>query len=108
MAVETRFLDDDIIGIPTYAITSGFTKEERLRTTTLFWGDQVRIIGQHDGQHIVEFTQQEWSEADHRYKAVKYAGLLPKKARFRDGSVLKVRFVDVGQGDGAMIETPKG
>jgi beta-lactamase superfamily II metal-dependent hydrolase len=108
MAAETRFLDDDIVRIPTYAMGSGFTKEEKLGTTTLFWGDQVRITGEHEGQDVVEFSRLEWSEADQKYKTVKYAGLLPEKATFRDNSVLKVRFVDVGQGDGAMVETPKG
>jgi len=108
MAVETRFLEDDIIRIPTFASASGMPTGEKLKTTTLFWGDQVRITGKHDGQHVVEFQQLEWSEAEGAYKTVKYAGLLPKKTTFRDDSVLKVRFVDIGQGDGAMVETPKG
>jgi beta-lactamase superfamily II metal-dependent hydrolase len=108
MAVETRFLNDDIVRIPTYASASGMPTGEKLKTTALFWGDQVRITGKQGDQHVVEFSQLEWSEADGAYKTVKYAGLLPKKATFRDGSVLKVRFVDIGQGDGAIVETPKG
>ena len=108
MATETRFLNDDVVRIPTYPIGSTFTKGEKLRTTTLFWGDRVRIVGKHNGQNVVELSRLEWDEAGKRYKTLKYAGLLPKKATFRDDSVLKVRFVDVGQGDGAMVETPKG
>lgn len=108
MAVQTRVLDDDIIRIPTYPTGSSFSKEERLRTTTLFWGDQVKIKGKNNGRDIVEFAQLEWNEQKRTYETVKYDGLLPKNTSFRDKSVLKVRFVDVGQGDGAMVETPNG
>ncbi|HEX6179362.1 MAG TPA: MBL fold metallo-hydrolase, partial [Thermoanaerobaculia bacterium] len=36
------------------------------------------------------------------------AKLAKKTTRLRDNRVLKVRFVDVGQGDGAIVETPGG
>jgi beta-lactamase superfamily II metal-dependent hydrolase len=109
MTVETRFLGDDIIRIPVTKLdASGNPTDDKKRKITLFWGDQVRVTGKKGGRHAVEFSQLEWSEADEAYKFVKYIGLLPKKTTFRDDSVLKVRFVDVGQGDGAMVETPKG
>ncbi|MBI4525465.1 MAG: MBL fold metallo-hydrolase [Deltaproteobacteria bacterium] len=109
MALETRFLNDDIIRIPLYEPdASGNPTGDKLKTITLFWGDQVRIKGKHEGQTVAEFSQREWNDLDGRYETVKYAGLLPKKTTFRETSVLKVRFVDVGQGDGAMVETPKG
>lgn len=109
MAVETRFLGNDIIRIPVSRLdSSGDPVGDTKRTITLFWGDQVRVTGKEGGQHVVEFSQLEWSAADNAYKFFKYGGLLPKKTTFRDGPVLKVRFVDVGQGDGAMVETPKG
>ena len=109
MAVETRFLDDDIIRIPVFAPdNAGKPTGEKLKTFTLMWGDQVRVTGKQDDRLVVEFSPREWDEENQRYEVVKYAGLLPKKAKFRDASVLKVRFVDVGQGDGAMVETPQG
>ena len=109
MAVETRFLNNDIIRIPVFQPdASGKPTGEKLKTIVLFWGDPVKITGKHDDRHIADFQQREWSQADRKYKIVKYAGLLPKKTTFRDDSVLKVRFVDIGQGDGAMVESPKG
>src|ERR1044071_6081031 len=108
MAVETRFLDDDIIRIPTYPANSNFTKKERSGTAVLFWGDQVRVTGKQGKQDVIDLSRQEWSKAEKKYKLVKYDGLLPEKTSFRDSSVLRVRFVDIGQGDGAMFETPKG
>jgi beta-lactamase superfamily II metal-dependent hydrolase len=109
MAAQTRFLDNDIVRIPAYKPdASGKPTGDRLKKIVLFWGDQVRITGKQGDQHIAEFQQREWSEAAGAYKFVKYAGLLPKKTTFREDSVLKVRFVDIGQGDGAMVETPDG
>ena len=109
MATETRYLDSDIIRIPVFKPdASGKPTGDKLKTIVLFWGDSVKITGKKGDQQVVEFQQREWSEADNKYKIVKYAGLLPKKTKFRDNSVLKVRFVDIGQGDGAMVETPGG
>lgn len=109
MASDKRFLDDDIVRIPAYEPdASGNPTGDKLKTITLFWGDQVNVTGQQGEKLVVEFAQREWDTAAGKYKTVKYAGLLPKKVTFRDDSVLKVRFVDVGQGDGAMVETPKG
>lgn len=109
MATQTRYLENDIIRIPAFAPDkSGKPTGDKLKTIVLFWGDQVKITGKQGDQHVVEFQQREWSETDNAYKFVKYAGLLPKKTTFRDDSVLKVRFVDIGQGDGAMVETPDG
>jgi len=109
MPVEKRYLNDDIIRIPVFKPDSdGLPTGEKLRLFVLFWGDEVRVTGKHNGQDLVEFQNREWSETDSKYVVVKYVGLLPKKTTFRDDSVLKVRFVDIGQGDGAVIETPGG
>jgi beta-lactamase superfamily II metal-dependent hydrolase len=109
MAAETRFLDNDIIRVKVYKPdASGKPTGDKLKTIVLFWGDQVRITGKQSDQHIAEFQQREWNEAAGAYKSVKYVGLLPKKTTFRADAVLKVRFVDIGQGDGAMVETPGG
>lgn len=109
MATQTRFLDNDLVRIPAFAPdASGKPTGDKLKTFVLFWGDQVKITGKQDDRQVVEFKPREWSEPDKKYKTVTYAGLLPKKTKFRDDSVLKVRFVDIGQGDGAIVETPKG
>src|SRR6185436_18981119 len=109
MAIETRFLDDDIIRIPVFQQdATGNPTGEKLRTIVLFWGDPVRIKSKVDSQDVAEFAQLEWNETKGKYETVKYAGLLPKKTTYRSDSVLKVRFVDIGQGDGAIVETPKG
>ena len=109
MAAATRFLDNDIIRVPVFKPNaSGKPTGDKLKTIVLFWGDQVRITGKQGDQHVAEFQQREWSEDNGEYRFVKYVGLLPKKTIFRDDSVLKVRFVDIGQGDGAMVETPGG
>jgi len=107
MPTQTRFLDNDIIRIPAFAPdASGKPTGDKLKTIVLFWGDEVKTTGKQDDQHLAEFQQREWR--DGKYETVKYVGLLPKKTIFRDTSVLKVRFVDIGQGDGAIVETPKG
>lgn len=108
MAVETRFLNDDIIRIPVNQLDTSGNPTGKERKIVLFWGDQVRIKGRDQGQDIAEFAQLEWNELKGKYETVKYAGPLPKKTTYRDHSVLKVKFVDIGQGDGAMVETPKG
>jgi len=108
MATQTRYLDNDIVRIPVFAADASGkrTGDKKLKTIVLFWGDEVKVSGKQGDQHVVELQQREW--IDGKYQTVKYAGLLPKKTTFRDRSVLKVRFVDIGQGDGAIVETPKG
>jgi beta-lactamase superfamily II metal-dependent hydrolase len=96
--------------------------EERGRKTllrTLAWGDEVRVAKQQASTHIeVEFTnfieQQDGSILPQtttgfiepsKTSGIKTADIViaPK-----DNRVLKVNFVDVQQGDGSVIETPKG
>ena len=107
MAADSRFIDNDIVKIPIQERDdSGKLAGKPIKTIVLFWGDQVRITGKQDDQLVTEFQQREW--IDGKYQFVTYEGLLPKKTIFRDDSVLKARFVDIGQGDGAIVETPKG
>ena len=102
--VETRHLDDDIIRL--YELGKPRTPKHLL--ATFFWGDSVRITGKQAGQHVVELSRREWNSQSNRYETKTHIGGLPPKTRFRDGPLLKARFVDVGQGDGAMVQTPKG
>jgi beta-lactamase superfamily II metal-dependent hydrolase len=104
MAAETRYLDDDIVKLYEF----GKPKSAATLKATLFWGDRVRVVGEDGGKTKVELPRREWITAERRYQTTTFLCELPKRARFREGPLLKVRFVDVGQGDGAMVETPRG
>jgi beta-lactamase superfamily II metal-dependent hydrolase len=93
-----RYLDDDVVRL--YEFGKPRTKENLV--ATLGWGDRVNVVS--PGK--VELTRREWDQKNNRYVNVTRTCALPPKARFRDTALLKVRFVDVGQGDGAIIETP--
>lgn len=101
---EIRYLDDDIIRL--YELGKPRTPKNLI--ATLFWGDGIRITGKEAGQHVVELSRRIWNSERNRYETQKRTGALPAKTRFREGPLLKVRFLDVGQGDAAMVETPKG
>jgi beta-lactamase superfamily II metal-dependent hydrolase len=75
---------------------------------TLFWGDRVRVIRRSSNGSIVSLAKREWNEAKHTYEQTVYECILPKQVKFRDNPLLKVRFIDVGQGDGAIVESPNG
>ncbi len=57
---------------------------------------------------MVELSQHRFDERTRTTSMEIFEGLLPAKVRFRDAPLLKVRFVDVGQGDGAIVDTPGG
>ncbi len=75
---------------------------------TLFWGDKVTVTGNSGNKTEIEL----WLKvpvAGGKSVWQLGKGYLPAKAKLSEQTdVLKVRFVDVGQGDGAIIETPKG
>lgn len=93
-----RYLDDDVVRF--YEHGKPRTKEHFV--ATLGWGDRISVVG--PGK--VELTRRVWDEKKGHYVDVKTLCALPPTARFRDEPLLKVRFIDVGQGDGAIIETP--
>ena len=96
----TRILDDDVIRF--YEFGKPRTKDHLV--ATLGWGDQVKVLG--PGK--VELTRRKWDEKKKKYVSEAKICALPKGAKFRTDPLLKVRFIDVGQGDGAIIETPAG
>lgn len=85
---------------------------------TMSWGDQVEVLKvtpEHVEVRVFKFEQQE----DGTSKPVPSSGFIvpPKSSGIKPGSVVRekkesrvlmVNFVDVQQGDGAVIETPKG
>jgi len=101
---ENRILDDDIIRL----FELGKARRPENLIATLFWGDNIRVIGDQDGEHVIELWQREWNPDHNRYEWKKRIGSLPSKTRFRSQPILKVRFLDVGQGDATIVETPQG
>jgi hypothetical protein len=99
-----RYIDDDIVRVYKF----GKPRKKANLLATLFWGDNVRVVGKVDNQWKLDFTKRTWNDEKKRYEWKKYDAAIPAKARFRDTAVLKVRFVDVGQGDAAIIESPDG
>jgi beta-lactamase superfamily II metal-dependent hydrolase len=95
-----RYLDDDVIRLYEF----GKPRKKEHLVATLAWGDQVKVVG--PGK--VELSRREFDETKKRFVNVPTICALPPKARFRDEPLLKVRFIDVGQGDGAIVELPSG
>jgi beta-lactamase superfamily II metal-dependent hydrolase len=103
MASTLRYLDSDVVNV--YELDANGKKQ---RLATLFWGDSVRVVKKTGDQYELDFTTRRWNETTAAYEWVKHAAFISAKVKFRDAALLKIRFVDVGQGDAAMIETPKG
>ena len=75
---------------------------------TLFWGDEVEVLEEQPEHLLVGLPRRIWDETARHYKDVVVKGLLSRSVPLRQAKLLKVRFLDVGQGDAAMIETPSG
>jgi beta-lactamase superfamily II metal-dependent hydrolase len=101
---ELRYLDDDVVRVYEH----GKPKRQEHLLATLFWGDSVRVTGREGKVHTLDFTRREFDREARKYRWVRRVGAIPATARFRDGPLLKVRFVDVGQGDATIIESPGG
>jgi hypothetical protein len=108
MAGKEVFIDSDLAAVFEMVPDTKSGKLKKKRLATLFWGDSVRIIGKRDGFHRLDFTTRQFDDKKKRYFWRKHEALMSSKVKLRDTSVLKVRFVDVGQGDGAIIESPDG
>ncbi len=99
-----RYIDDDIVRV--YKFGKPRKKENLL--ATLFWGDSVKVVKKEANMWKLDFTKRIWNQDEKKYEWKKLEGAIPAKAKFREDPILKVRFVDVGQGDAAMIESPQG
>ncbi|HUP49095.1 MAG TPA: MBL fold metallo-hydrolase [Thermoanaerobaculia bacterium] len=97
----TRVLADDIVKL--YAVEG-----EKKLAATLFWGDTLRELRRSGGRPVFALPRAVWSTAKNRYENQTIEVQPRRDVAFQDESVLKVRFVDVGQGDGAVLETPRG
>ena len=98
-----KILDSDIAKL--YIIDEQGKKK---LLVTLFWGDTIEVSKQAADHYVVPLTRFEWDNDQKKYVRKDYECQLSLKATFREDPLLKVRFVDVGQGDAAMIETPRG
>jgi beta-lactamase superfamily II metal-dependent hydrolase len=79
------------------------TATGRTVLVTLYWGDEVDVIGtSSNGRPKIKFRQRQ------NGVAATVEAFLGKDVVFTDDKPLKVRFIDVGQGDGAIVETPSG
>jgi beta-lactamase superfamily II metal-dependent hydrolase len=101
---EIRILDDDIIRL--YEL--GKPRRAENLIATLFWGDTVNVVDKQDGEYVIELWRRVWDAEKRHYVWQKRTGSLPSKTRFRALPLLKVRFVDVGQGDAVIVESPQG
>jgi beta-lactamase superfamily II metal-dependent hydrolase len=99
-----KVLDDDIVRV----YKTPDSKSEKNLIGTLFWGDRIRVIKKEGKNWQVELPRRVWKPDKKCYALENQLGYMSSKAKFRDAPVLKVRFVDVGQGDAAVIESPKG
>ena len=103
-----------------FAINVDFArvKQDSGATILLAWGDSVQVVSTTASEFTVEVP--DWLEQpDGSFKRVTSTGKLKRKIRV-DGQdrevalpadqveVLKLSFVDVQQGDGTLIQTPKG
>ncbi len=89
-------------------------REDGSLRSVLAWGDRVNVLSRDANRIEVEVTN--WvTEADGSVRPQTASGFLKRKAGSRevavpaaDSKVLKVDFVDVQQGDGAVLQTPAG
>ncbi len=89
-----RILAEDIVR---------FRDEAGEDVATLFWGDRIEQVG--DGNEF-DLVTTVWDDERRDYRLETKRVRAAKKPKFRDEGVFKARFIDVGQGDGAIFETP--
>jgi beta-lactamase superfamily II metal-dependent hydrolase len=83
------------------------------RVKILAWGDRVELTSETDDAYLIELTVRE-RQADGSMLPTAKTGRIKKSAKHEvlvtpgKSKVLKTDFVDVQQGDGAVIETPDG
>jgi beta-lactamase superfamily II metal-dependent hydrolase len=78
--------------------------------TILAWGDEVDLIDESDPQFNEIKTFWYKDVDDTNFERIEVLGLIDKKVVLKDPNelkILKTSFVDVQQGDGICIETPK-
>jgi beta-lactamase superfamily II metal-dependent hydrolase len=96
----TRIIANDVVRL--------YTKDDKGKkklVTTLFWGDTLSLAD--SAAKSVKLTKREWQAETKAFALNTYDCPLPEGLQFRDDGVLRARFIDVGQGDAAMVQTPE-
>lgn len=104
---KERYIDSDLVHV--YEMVSDKKgAQKRKLFATFFWGDKVTITGQSAESWFIKLQRWEWNETKRHGQYTSHNCFFSKKVKFRETALLKVRFVDVGQGDGAVLESPDG
>jgi beta-lactamase superfamily II metal-dependent hydrolase len=101
MAAKWVYLDSDLVRVRDAAKNA---KGKHDLVATLFWGDRIKVTGNSAEGPLAELRVRRDVDGTSVKQTLKC--LLPKKVKFRDEPLLKVRFVDVGQGDACIVELP--
>ncbi|HLF12425.1 MAG TPA: MBL fold metallo-hydrolase [Gammaproteobacteria bacterium] len=106
-----------LINVDLATIKVPATDGKKAQTRILGWGDEVEVVAI-TAKHVEVKVTIFHPQADGSVKPARVSGFItPKKNTFKpadivvrkkDSEVLKIDFVDVQQGDGSVIETPKG
>ncbi len=111
MNTFTHFIAADLV-----KVYNGADKKTAVLITVLAWGDEVELIDT-SGNTIKIGLRNFKNLADGSILPVRSEGFIIKPAKIKQEqillpleqkNVLRVSFVDVGQGDASVIETPKG
>ncbi|HYW30864.1 MAG TPA: MBL fold metallo-hydrolase [Gemmatimonas sp.] len=102
-AAYWAFLDSDVVRVRDAEPNAKGTHD---LVATLFWGDRVRVVGKTADGPLIDLRVRRMVNGVSTRQTIRCQ--LSKHVKFRDAGLLKVRFVDVGQGDACIIETPKG
>jgi beta-lactamase superfamily II metal-dependent hydrolase len=97
------YLDSDLVRVRRAAPDANGKRE---LVATLFWGDRVRVVAKTAEGPEIDLRVRR--EVNGKWERETVRCVLPPDTRFRDSGILKVRFVDVGQGDACIVETPNG
>jgi beta-lactamase superfamily II metal-dependent hydrolase len=101
---EIKYIDEDLLKVYKF----GEKRDPENLLTTLFWGDNVKVVEKSGNVWKLDFSRQVWNEAANKPEWKQIYGQIPDKTHFLEKPILKIRFVDCGQGDAAIIESPQG
>jgi beta-lactamase superfamily II metal-dependent hydrolase len=101
---ELKYIDEDLLKVYKF----GEKREAKNLITTLFWGDNVNVVEKVGKVWRLDFSRREWNKDTKKYEWKSVDAAIPEETRFREDPLLKIRFVDVGQGDAGIIESPQG
>ena len=97
-----KVIDQDLVKVSSSANTSKLL-------TTLAWGDEIELLGESEKFFEIK-TEYYIDQPDGSFKKVLGRGLIKRTTKLRDPElcdILKVSFIDVQQGDGMVLQTPK-